>query len=219
MDIQDCEKTGPLFNLETYLAARRSCIEAVDEIIKSVKPGMTEKEGQVLTKEIFKTKTANKFWHPTKFRMGPDTTKSFSELGNPEIICEAGEICFIDVGPIIDGHEADLGRSFTIRESSKYSALAESSEIIFKKTAAHWKVHQVTGEKLYEFASNEAEKLGYFLNTQMAGHRLGDFPHKVYSSEKLLNFKKVPIENLWVLEIHLIDEKSGRGSFFEDILF
>ena len=53
----------------------------------------------------------------------------------------------------------------------------------------------------------------------MAGHRLGDFPHKVCSSKKLSKLEKVPVENLWVLEIHLIDEDSDQSAFFEDILF
>ncbi len=40
-------------------------------------------------------------------------------------------------------------------------------------------------EKLFEYANELANKQGYKLNPMMSGHRLGDFPHKLFSSEKL----------------------------------
>ena len=52
----------------------------------------------------------------------------------------------------------------------------------------------------------------------MNGHRLGDFPHALHYKGKLSDFSEAPFPNLWVLEIHLIDEKINRGAFFEDIL-
>ena len=220
MTLETCESTGPHFNLNTYLEARKICIEAVDTIIKRIEPGMSEKVAQALIKDTFKNFGASKFWHPSKFRIAADSVKNFSETSNPDLVCESGDLCFVDVGPVINQHEADYGRSFILGNGSPQKiALVNASESIFLDTAKFWKTNNCTGLELYAFASEQAEKLGYTLNTRMAGHRLGDFPHKVFSSQKLNKLEKVPVENLWVLEIHLIDEKSHQGAFFEDILF
>ena len=60
--------------------------------------------------------------------------------------------------------------------------------------------------------------LGYQLNPNMAGHRLGDFPHALFYKGTLSNFDKQPIQNLWVLEVLITNNEDTFGSFFEDIL-
>ena len=216
-----CEKTGINFNLASFLEARLKCISMVDEIIKHVSPGISEKEGQNLIKECFYSHGIEKNWHPSKFRIAADTTKSFRELPDAEIRGEAGDICFIDVGPIINQHEADYGRTFIIGgrpAQPEYEKLVESSEKVFHLTADYWRSTGASGVALFSFAQQAALSLGYQLNPLMAGHRLGDFPHQVFSSQKLFEFDQKPTENLWVLEILLLDESLLRGAFFEDIL-
>ena len=82
-----------------------------------------------------------------------------------------------------------------------------------KKTAK-----KLSGIELFNFASLLAKDYGYELNPMMAGHRLGDFPHKLFSSQKLFELGVSPNKNLWVLEIHIIDKANQVGAFFEDIL-
>lgn len=71
---------------------------------------------------------------------------------------------------------------------------------------------------MFEYANELANKQGYKLNPMMSGHWLGDFPHKLFSSKKLFEVETVPAKNLWVLEIHIIEESKNIGAFFEDIL-
>jgi hypothetical protein len=52
----------------------------------------------------------------------------------------------------------------------------------------------------------------------MYGHRVGDFPHAVHTKAKLGDLPFNPAPNLWILEIHVLDEELGRGAFFEDVL-
>ncbi len=217
------EKNGPNFNLRTYLNARLTCLRAADEIISAVEDGMTEKDGHELVRNIFSKYGVSKYWHPTKFRIATDTSKSFRDLSEPNLKCSYGDIAFIDVGPIIENHEADYGRSFivgggAISGDKVCVDLIRASEEVFKLTAAHWKTFKKSGLELYEFANLHSKERGFILNPKMSGHRLGDFPHKVHSSQNLFGYSQTPSENLWVLEIHLLDEKSGRGAFFEDIL-
>lgn len=222
LDIDNSEPLGEKFNLQTYLNAREICKKASNQIKDQIKPGMNEADGQKLIKEIFKQHGVEKFWHPSKFRVAAETVKSFREPPDQQIHLSPNDICFLDLGPIIEGHEADFGFSFlidTLEQQSELYLLSKRSEILFEMCRTHWLEKSVTGKELYEFATEQAQKWGYRLNPNMAGHRLGDFPHRVYSAEKLSEIERKPIENLWVLEIHLIDDRLQRGSFYEDILY
>lgn len=216
------EKTGEKFDLEIYFKSRHHCQELVKKIAAQVAAGMSEKDGQELIKEVFQNEGIQKFWHPSKFRIGSDTIKRFRELPDPNISLTSGELFFIDVGPIIENHEADYGETFIydsqIVKNSNFISIAEASKKIWKHTAQAWKENHLTGKGLFEFAENYSKMLGYKLNPKMAGHRLGDFPHALFSKEQLFNTDIVPSRNLWVLEIHAINEQYNRGSFFEDIL-
>ncbi|MBX9767909.1 MAG: M24 family metallopeptidase [Bdellovibrionales bacterium] len=216
------DKTGEAFDQERYLEARRLCMQGTDEIIKKVRPGMSESDGQELVKQVFKDLGVTKHWHATKFRIGSDTRKNFREPTDVGILTELGDVCFVDVGPVFHDHEADFGRTFVVGaegNGSEQERLIRASEDIFDQTAGYWKQTRVSGLDLFRFASKKAEALGYELNPKMAGHRLGDFPHQVYAQkETLFDLARVPIPDLWVLEIHLLDHRLQRGAFYEDIL-
>lgn len=217
------EQLGPEFNLETYLNARSICKKAADEIISRIEIGMSERDGQALVKKVFNELSVTKFWHPTKFRMASDTTKTFRDLPDENLKCQDQDLVFIDIGPIIDNHEADFGRTVVLNKTNailkpEYVKLAKASELIFRETENYWKQTGATGIKLFEFAQHKTSEFGYRLDHRMAGHRLGDFPHHIYSKHKLFEFEQNPIKNIWVLEIHIVDDKKQRGSFYEDII-
>lgn len=217
MELSSLEKTGDKFNLELFLKARKQCIQTVESVISLIQPGFTENQIQNLFKKSFSDIGITHFWHPTKIRISSDTTKSFRELSDPNLVCQLGDLCFVDLGPIIENHEADYGRTFIVGESAS-NHLIESCHQVFQKTAEVWKSSGLTGRELFEYAQKLAQDLGYHLNSNMAGHRIGDFPHKIYSSQNLFELDAVPSDLLWVLEIHLIDINNSRGAFFEDIL-
>lgn len=218
------EKTGDKFNIGTYLEARRLCHEVTHRIAALTSLGMNEADGQALVKDEFKKVGISKFWHPTKFRIGADTTKSFRELPDATITMADSDIFFIDVGPIFEDHEADYGCTFHFSPSNSANSLSahqhiiESCEQIWKAVADKWKSERLSGKELYDFATTYAETHRCQLNPKMAGHRLGDFPHALFSKEGLSSMEICPAENLWVLEIHIIHTPSNRGAFFEDIL-
>lgn len=217
LQLHSAEKTGANFNLETYLDGRELCIDIADEIISKVVSGMSEADGQQLIKETFRSHGINKFWHQAKFRIGADTLKDFRELPDTSLRTVAGDVCFIDLGPVIDDHEADYGRTFVVGDS-KPNHLIESCEKIFRSSADAWKSRGLSGLELLNHADELSKSHGYLLNPAMAGHRLGDFPHKIHSSDKLFDFNGVPTQHLWILEIHILDSKNNRGAFFEDLL-
>jgi len=214
------EQTGEKFDLKKYFEARNLCKKVVSRIASKVSDGITENDGQELIKNEFKKEGVEKFWHPSKFRIGSDTTKSFRELPDRSLQLFAGDVFFLDVGPIIEEHEADYGETFIFGKprpsGAALSALAEASAKIWRETANQWKESHFSGKRLLDHASNYAQTLGYELNPLMAGHRLGDFPHALFSKEKLFSLNFAPAKNLWVLEIHIVSHSLQRGAFFED---
>lgn len=222
--MQSLEQTGEKFSLETYFNSQNLCKEVVTKIQARVCSGMNETDGQALIKEEFKKVGVTHFWHPSKFRIGSDTVKNFRDLPENEIKISDGEVYFLDVGPIIEQHEADFGETFVhgSAPSEQFKNLASDVKEIWNQTAEVWKKERISGLELLKQATRFAEERNYNLNASMAGHRLGDFPHALFSKEKLFSLNFSPSSNLWVLEIHILTQDSDstkvRGAFFEDIL-
>lgn len=216
------EQTGAKFNLKTYFKARTACIDLVAKIARQVAVGMNEADGQELIKSEFAKIGVTKFWHPPKFRVGSETLKTFRDWPDQNIRLKSYDMFFLDVGPIIDDHEADYGESFVLSpndiKSENYLELAKKAEIIWEETAREWKESKLSGLELFKYAERLALSLECILNPIMAGHRLGDFPHALFSKDRLFEMDFAPAENLWVLEIHIRSPKLERGAFFEDIL-
>ncbi|MBC7714705.1 MAG: M24 family metallopeptidase [Rhizobacter sp.] len=217
MSISPHEFTGEQFNLEDYLRAQEKTRQLVLEFSKKLHPGMTEAEAKVLLEKSLDDSGLEKKWHPTKMRMGPNTKCSFRDT-SVEYTLTDNDIFFVDIGPVYYNHEGDYGESFVVGNNPRLKHLADASKKIFYATQDVWREKNLTGKELYEFATNEAEKLNLRLNTNMYGHRVGDFPHAVHTQAKLGGLPFKPSPNLWILEIHVIDDELNRGAFFEDVL-
>lgn len=217
--MNEIEGVSASFNLETYMQARKIAQKIMLLTASQVDVGMTEEDGIKIIDQLCENFGIEKKWHPSKFRIGINTTKSFREKSEPNIKLQENDIYFIDIGPVINGHEADIGQTFTIGQTPEYSLCQKTSRDIFNEVKGIWKESGSNGEELYKKASEIAKAKGFELNTKMKGHRLGDFPHALYYKGGLIEFDRRPIENLWVLEI-LIQDPSGKfGAFYEDILY
>lgn len=173
---------------------------------------ISEADIHTLIKESFSEGT--KFWHPHKVRFGQNTRCSFRDPSTPDIQLQKGDLYFIDMGPVIDGHEADVGQTFCLGNPT----FKNPAELLFRKLEKIWREEGLTGLALYDHARKLAKETGYILNDRMQGHRLGDFPHALFHRGGLKDFESSPHEMLWVLEIHLLEKNNKRGYFFEDIL-
>jgi methionine aminopeptidase len=217
MNLNPNEAVGLKFNLDDYSKAQEKTRVLTREFAKLIKPGMPESIGKNLLEKFLDDSGLEKRWHPTKFRMGVNTVCNFRD-NSEEYILKENDIFFVDIGPVYYDHEGDYGETFTVGSDPQLDKLRDATQIIFQKTQAEWRKKNLTGNALYEFADYEASKLGLRLNSNMYGHRLGDFPHAVFSKRKLGSLEFTPAANLWVLEVHLIDDQIKRGAFFEDIL-
>lgn len=216
--MMDPQGVSAKFNLETYLEARKVAKRITLLFAAQCDVGITEAEGFHLLDELFAAQGVEKKWHPHKFRIGSDTTKVFRDKSDTSLKLADNDIYFIDIGPVVNGHEADYAQTFTVGQNAEYSKIQRHSKIIFDECANYWRENKPSGSELYAFADERAKHYGYILKNQEGGHRLGDFPHALFYKGRLSNFEKVPVDNLWVLEIHLNNQEETFGAFYEDIL-
>ncbi|MBH48193.1 MAG: (Fe-S)-binding protein [Halobacteriovorax sp.] len=217
MTISPNENLGAKFNLEHFLNAREASIAIVRQVASRVVEGMSEDEAHLLLKEAFEKNGSQKLWHPTKVRFAENTLKTFREISIPDIKIKKGDLFFFDIGPVINDHEGDYGETF-VCQSNQSNDLIDASQTVFQETAKAWREQGLNGKELYSFANNKAKELGFELNLDMDGHRLGDFPHALHFKGGLPDHSATPAPGLWILEIHLRDPKTNRGAFFEDLL-
>lgn len=198
--------------------ARKKSQEVTQEVASKVWVGMNEEDGLTLLDEVLTQYNVENKWHPNKFRIGKNTLKTFREISNPGITLQENDIFYIDIGPVFDDHEGDYGETFVMGQNQEYLDIKDASYSIFKETVEAFKKDQLTGMKLYQCAQELAKKYGYELNLDVAGHRLGDFPHAIHYKGKLGKIEIVPEGPLWVLEIQIRHPKKDFGAFFEDII-
>lgn len=216
--MRDPEGIGEKFDLNAYMDARKVARRIALLFASHAEEGMSEQEGLEILEELFNKSGVEKKWHPTKFRIGENTLKGFREKSEPDVRMKKEDIFFIDIGPVVNGQEADFGQTFTVGQNADHSKIQRASKKVWDELAALWKVEKLSGKSLYEKAAEIAKREGYELNESMQGHRLGDFPHAIFSKGKLGEFEKQPKENLWVLEVHLKHPTKKIGAFYEDIL-
>jgi methionine aminopeptidase len=208
---------GESFNRETFYHAREVARDMTYELSSFIRPGMTEADAHKIFKELCKKHPVQKQWHPPKLRFGPNTIKNFRDESAPYEIKDE-DIFFIDIGPVIEGHEADYGETFTLGNIFEQKRIMECSRKIFYEVQEQWKKKPTEGEILYEFAKKRAEHYGFILNMGSDGHRIGDFPHHVFFKGGLNECQEIVVPDAWILEIHLFNQERTFGAFFEDIL-
>jgi Xaa-Pro aminopeptidase len=208
---------GQQFSLEKLYLAREVARGLTYELASLLRPGMTEADAHSLYKDLSKKHGVEKQWHPAKLRFGSNTLKSFKEESEPHVLQEE-DIFFIDIGPIVEGHEADYGETFAIGSQFDHKHISDCSRKVFNEVGDYWLKNRCGGEELYEFAKKRASHYGYVLNMGSDGHRIGDFPHHIHFKGGLVEVSEEIVPDAWILEIHLSDPKRRFGAFYEDVL-
>jgi methionine aminopeptidase len=210
------------FRLEGLVAGSAKAWQALRQIEKILKPGMTEHEIQRAGEEILKKLGSKKNWHRVTIRIDADTLLRFNAPANPSAILTATSIVFIDIGPVFefDGveYEADVGDTFSMDADPEKARVIEASRTLFKRVSDIWRNESICGVELYKRAEIEAERFGVVLNQDVDGHRVGDFPHGVFFKGGIgeLDFK--PGAGVWILEIQVRHPTLPYGAFYEDNL-
>ena len=162
------------------LEARRRTLAAVREVARQVAPGMTEEQGLELTRRTLRAHDFEHDWVEPYLRFGGNTVKKYAEPSDPGVVLARDDVWFVDVGPLWRNHECDYAETFAVGDDPERHRMVRDVRAIFDRTCRHWREARATGVELYRFAAREAESLGWQLDPEMAGHRLGEYPHAVF---------------------------------------
>jgi Xaa-Pro aminopeptidase len=226
--------------MDTADAARRAALEAAErkgmalldalERARLIAPGKTEAE---LNDEIFAFARTHlgvtTHWHKRIVRAGVNTVCIFRD-DPPVRTIESDDIVYLDLGPVIEDWEADLGRTYVLGDDPQKHALVADLPRLFDVVQGQYRRRpDITAEELYAFAQQAAEEAGWRFGGAIAGHTIvGRFPHpRASRAHRLIepgNTTRMrdPDEHgsprHWILEIHLVDHGRTFGGFYERLL-
>lgn len=219
--------------LTNLIEAEAKALKLLDRIeaLGFVAPGRTERE---VEQDIYALATQEfgieKHWHKRIVRAGLNTLATASDNPQGREI-EEDDMVFLDLGPVFEEWEADVGRSYAIgldpRKQELCEELPRQFEIVRQRFLAD---HDITGDALYSFACESARAAGWIFGGAIAGHIVGEFPHARLPGPKQINH--ISPENPdrlrnpdglgqtrhWILEIHLVDSSGAFGGFYERLM-
>ena len=219
--------------LAALLAAERKA-EALLAAIETqglVRPGRTESEVDqdiyALAEQSFGVR---RHWHKRIVRSGPNTVCIFAENPPVRSITEDDTV-FLDLGPVFDEWEADVGRTYVIGGDPEKHRLCQDLPRIFDALKRYFDDHRdVTGAELYACAQQCAESAGWLFGGAIAGHIVGEFPHaRIPGDKDLYRISPANTQRMrdpdasgqmkhWIIEVHLVDRARTFGGFYERLL-
>jgi len=204
-----------------------AAVEALGLII----PGKSEAE---LTAEVVKLAREQfgieNFWHKKIVRAGINTLQPYS--GNPpDLVIQNDDIVILDFGPIFEGWEADLGRTYVLGKDPLKLKLKTDVEAAWHEAKAWYrKQNSLTGARYFSYLNQLAEKYGWAYAGEIGGHIVGHHPHEQLGPDDLgldihpdnhadiLGSDPQGNSRHWILEIHFVDKVNNIGGFFEQLL-
>ncbi|MFP3246395.1 MAG: M24 family metallopeptidase [Paraburkholderia sp.] len=155
------QAVGENFSVEAMRHARTMTWKVVDEVAQKIRPGMRESEANVLCKEILRESGMDRIWHPILIRFGENTLRTFKQPSQSDPQLAANDIYFVDLGVVWDRHEGDAGATFVVGGDPEMKACADAAKVIFAQVEQHWRATGAGGKALYDYASQQAEALGW----------------------------------------------------------
>jgi Xaa-Pro aminopeptidase len=219
---------------ESLLAAQAKGMAMFDAIERAciVAPGRSEREVDAdifnLAERDFGVKV---HWHRRVVRAGLNTLCTFYD-DPPLRVIGPDDIVYVDLGPVFEEWEADIGRSYALGSDPEKKRLVGDLPRLFDVVKAHYETSpDITGAELYRFAQQAADAEGWLFGGTIAGHIVGEFPHAQRvpgdrdqhriapaNSKRMRNPDANGDERHWILEIHLVDKARTFGGFYERLL-
>ena len=223
-------KNNPLFS-EKMIEAEQLALRLFDEIESEglIRANIFEKDlnQEILTlcKSLLKT---DKFWHKRIVRAGENTLHPYRE-NPPNLKIKADDIVFIDLGPVLEAWEADIGRTYVLGNDQDKHKISEDAKAIWNLANEYYhSTKDIKASELFKFCTEQASQRGWEFGGEIAGHILGAFPHEnlidlpkdvyVHSENHLaMHDLAQKIDVAWIIEIHLVDRKQKIGAFVEQL--
>jgi Xaa-Pro dipeptidase len=167
--------------VQRLLDAQGKAAQLFDEIERRamIRPGVAEQtlsdEIRDLAAEMF---GVTRHWHRRIVRAGENTLQPF-KAHPPDRVIADDDIAFLDLGPIFEEWEADFGRTFVLGDDPAKIAVREALPRVWQAGHDYFANHpEVTGAELFAYVVGAARAEGYEWGSLIAGHLVGEFPHK-----------------------------------------
>jgi Xaa-Pro aminopeptidase len=169
-------------------------------------------------------------WHRRIVRSGPNTLTTAADYPDGRAI-EPDDTVYVDLGPVFEAWEADIGRTYAVGTSEAKHRLVADLPRVFERVQQHYQATPaITSSQLYAFAQQAAGDAGWTFGGAIAGHLVGEFPHGRWpiersqtaiwpgNTEVMRGKDHLGRERHWILEIHLVDRDRTFGGFYERLL-
>lgn len=222
--------------VERLRDAQAKAVALFDEIERRgmVRPGVGERqlsdEIRDLASDMF---GVTRHWHRRVVRAGENSLLPF-HADPPDRIMADDDIAYLDLGPIFEEWEADFGRTFVlggVDADPDKLALRDALPRVWNAGREFFEAHaDVTGAQLFDHVVGLARAEGFEFGAPIAGHLLGEFPHKKISGDDARFYvtpgSDEPMRRTdptgrvchWILEVHLANRARGFGGFYEQLL-
>jgi Xaa-Pro dipeptidase len=226
--------------IEQLLAAQAKAEELFSAALAQglVRPGISEStisDGvRDLANEMFDVR---RYWHKRLVRSGPNTLAPYKD-NPPDRVLGDDDIMILDLGPIFEGWEADLGRTIVFGKDTTKLEIAAHADRVWAAGRDYFRTRpDITGSELYHFVLEQIEGAGYGHGIGFAGHLVGEFPHEALNfpegsatpeemacyiaAENHLPMRRVDSRGRpchWILEVFVVHEENGYGAFTEQLL-
>lgn len=219
--------------VERLLDAQTKAAALFDEIARRnlVRAGVGERqlsdEIRDLAADMF---GVTRHWHKRVVRAGENTLQPL-HADPPDRVMTDDDIAYLDLGPIFQEWEADFGRTYVLGDDPDKHALRDALPGVWQAGRAFFDHHSdITGAQLYEHVVGLARERGFEFGAPIAGHLVGEFPHKKISGDDTRFYITLgsdePMRRTdhtgrvchWILEVHLVNPDRGFGGFYEELL-
>ena len=219
---------------ERLLNAEKTTVELFDAVEKNNLIIAGKSEAQ-LSSEVcnlaFEKFGIKNHWHKKIVRTGKNTLCIYPDNPPDEIIQE-DDIVILDFGPIIDGYESDLGRTYVSGSNTRKLKIKGDVENAWYETQDWCKKQTfLKSSDLFKYVVDKATEYGYTFGGEIAGHIVGKFPHEQPADPKSLELDIHPQNHNdmflldadgnkrhWILELLFIDKENEIGGYFEQLL-
>ena len=170
-------------------------------------------------------------WHKKIVRSGKNTLAIYPD-NPPNRIIEKDDILFIDMGPIVEDYEADIGRTYVLGNNVHKLKLKSDVEAAWYEIK-EWYQQQTTlkASELFQYVVEKANEYGWQFGGEIAGHIVGKYPHEQPADPKSLELDIHPENHNdmflpdpegnprhWILELQFVDREKAIGGYFEQLL-
>ncbi len=101
------------------------------------------------------------YWHKRIVRAGRNTLAPYDE-NPPDLIVQADDIVFVDLGPVFEKWEADFGRTFVVGNDPVKVKLRDDIAAAFEEGKRYFKEHpEIRADELFNYAKQLAEQRGW----------------------------------------------------------